>query len=674
MFGFAMLGLAFGRLYEVIMVVRHYGLRACAAMLLGAFVLAAGLGCTKKSLAEKAAEAVDFKITGKVTYTRVPMRYDANGVPLGLETDPAKFTSVPARGLRIRVFQVRRETMPDFTVQDVWNLVAQSTTSSSGEYIANIGVLKKYLTFVEVEGQMTQPTTPAAVVTLSSDPDGIYSTRQVIDRTVYVIRKSIDGTSSTTNATPAAVGTADVVVNFDIGLNDPWMVVLPKWWMPYQSSFPYPETVAAGSRIPAILDSFYEFNNNIGNAVPIGTGVSELTMHYRPGLSTRRGTFVEYRPSLLPRSYDGATYRYMGSICGGGTIDGVPQPDDAFDPATLYALMARNTILSQGKTNVLPTGVPATSLAPDLALVEGFGDAIAATLLERPFLPAGTGADRYAAVRDIRDLSQLTPAQIGPFSAPAITALTWELALINGSIASPGTVTTWPNMTAQNLTRFYSGLAPTMTSGSATISTDVNSIYTQLARLQEDKTSADTSDLKTFFGDGVLTPLCAKFNIPWTTAAEAIKPKYTTVWGSDPDSLATPLPSFTLSMAAASKIKRYYLDADNVEQVAEYYPNNSHGEVFYAMSSWGLDRTYTFRATTVPALPAGASIEVVIDGDIANPYLFPAGTDTSFPLTIKGNPGDLSTPNWHRFRVRLLSPSTLVSDTQVTIHLDKVKG
>jgi len=671
MFGFAMLGLAFARLYEVIMVVRHYGLRACAAMLLAAFVLGAGLGCAKKSLAEKAAESTEFKISGTVTYTRVPMHYDANGVPTGLETDPALFTTVPARGLKVRIFQVRKETLPDYTVKDVWTLVSQATTSSTGLYTANLGVLKNYLTFVEVEGQMTQPTTPASLVTLGADPDGVYSTKQIIDRPVYVIRKSIDGSSSTTNATPAAVGTTDVVVNFAIGLNDPWMVVLPTWWVPYESTFPFPETVAAGSRIPAILDSFYEFNNNIGNAVP-SSAVAELALHYRPGLSTRRGTFVEWRPTLLPKSYDGSTYRYMGSVCGGGTIDGVPQPDDAFDQATLYALMGRNAILGQGKTNILPTGVPATSLAPDLALVEGFGDAIAATLLERPYLPSGAGSNRYATVRDIRDLSKLTASQIGPFSAPAITALTWELALINGGITSPGTVSTWPNMTALNFTRMYSGLYPTMTSGTATIATDTTSLYTQLARLQESRTAADNSDLKTFFGDAVLTPLCAKFNIPWTTAADAILPKYTVNWGADPDSLATPLPSFTLSMSSAAKIKRYFLDAGNVEQAADYYPNNSRGEVLYAMSAWSLDRTYSFRVTTVPALPAGASIEVVIDGDIANAYLFPSGAATVYPLAIKGNPADLTTPNWHRFRIRMLSPTTLVSDTQVTIHLDKV--
>jgi len=125
-------------------------------------------------------------------------------------------------------------------------------------------------------------------------------------------------------------------------------------------------------------------------------------------------------------------------------------------------------------------------------------------------------------------------------------------------------------------------------------------------------------------------------------------------------------------MSAAAKVKRYFLDTNNVEQAADYYPNNSRGEVLYAMSAWSLDRAYDFRVTTVPALPAGASIEVVIDGDIANPYLFPSGTSTVYPLAVKGNPTDLTTPNWHRFRIRLLSPTTLVSDTQVTIHLDKV--
>jgi hypothetical protein len=43
-------------------------------------------------------------------------------------------------------------------------------------------------------------------------------------------------------------------------------------------------------------------------------------------------------------------------------------------------------------------------------------------------------------------------------------------------------------------------------------------------------------------------------------------------------------------------------------------------------------------------------------------------------LNLRGNPADLTTPVWHRFRVRLLSPGTLVADTQITVHLDKVQG
>lgn len=673
MFGFAMLGLAFARLYEVIMVVRNFGLRACAAMLLAAVVVATGLGCAKKSLAEKAAESSDFKITGTVTYTKVPIHYDANGVPTGLETDATKFTTEKARSLKVRVFQLRPQTLLDYTTRDAWTLVGQATTDSDGLYSIT-GVSKTYKTFVEVVGAMTQ-SSPSSSIVLIADPDGVYSTKQIVDRPIYVTRKSLDGSTSETNATISAVGTADAVVDFNVGLTDKWMVVHPTWWTPYvdPATLTYPETVAAGSRITAILDSFYEFNDNFGNAVPTKSTV-ELDLHYRPGVSARRGTFVEWRPSLLPKSYDGTYYHYMGSISAGGTIDGVLQPDDAFDTGILYALMGRNAIISQGNTSIIPTGYPATSLAPDLALVEGFGDAYAVTLLEHPYLPAGTGSNRYSTVRDIRDLGALTPSQIGPFSAPTITALTWELALINGKITSPGTVANWPDMTASYLNRLYSGNPPTMTSGTNTVATDCVSLYTQLARLQEDKSGSETSDLKTFFQDGTLTPLCAKFNVPWTTAANAILPKYTLNWGSDLDSLVTPLPSFTLSMSGAVKIKRYFLDDANVEQVADYYPNNSRGEVLYAMSASSLDRTYNLKVTTVPALPAGASIEVVIDGDINNPYLFPSGTPNVVSLTLTGNSGDLTSPTWHRYRIRLLSPSILVSDTQVTIHLEKTNG
>ncbi|BDU75217.1 hypothetical protein [Mesoterricola sediminis] len=652
------------------MVVRPIGLRACAAMLFSAFVLLSGLACGK-SAARKAAEATTFDVSGTVKYTRIPVHYDANGVPTGYETDSSTFVSAAARGVVVRVFQKKPQIGTDYQSVDVWTLVGTTTTDSDGKYAVNGSALKGYPTFVELASVATQAVSPASVITLIADPAGVYSTSRILDRPIYAQRKALDGTVSSGDPTHASLGTASATVDFTVGLDDPWMVVGQKWWIPASSSFAMPETVAAGSRVVGILDSFYVFGQVYGNCVPTSTS-GALDLHYRPGLTARRGTFVEYNPELLPLSWDGSAYHYLGAVAGGGTLDGTVQQDDAFNTNVLYRMLGRNMVYGQRKTAVLPDGNPATSLAPDLVLVEGFGDAMAAEMVKSPYLCGPTPATRFTAVRDIRDLSALTPAQISGFSAPAITALTWDLALINTKITAPGTATAWKDITPINLLRFYTLLAPTADSGTATVTTDCVSLFTQLARLQEDKGSADNSDLKTFFTDAVLTPLCAKYNVTWSGKDNAILPKYTQTWGIDPDTLVTPFPTFTMSMAQAVKTRRYditYPAGTAVETAVDAYPNTSYDEVRYARFALTSDRAYTLRVTTVPALPAGAQIEVRLDGDAQQTYLFPKLSSQA--LTLAGNPSDFSTPTWHTLRIRILSPDVQVPGTQVTIHLEK---
>ncbi len=662
-----MLGLAFVRLFEVIMVVRPSGLRACAAMLISAVVLCAGLGCHKSS-SSSTSTSTTLTVTGKVTFTRIPIHRDAAGVPTGLETDSSTFvTTYISRGLALRFFQLRPQVNPDYTTTYVWTQVAAATTDTDGKYTATVP--KDYETFAEISAQITEPVSPSSTVNIVSDPQGVYSQKLITDRTTYVIRKALDGTVSTTDAVHSSMATADTTLDWAVGLNDPWLVVPPKWWSPAKSTFTYPETVAAGSRILGILDSCYEFATTFGNVVPASSAAT-LDLHYRPGLTTRRGTFIEFNAQAFPKAFDGLSFHYLGSVSAGGTVDGVAQGDDAFDTGVLYPLLGRATIYGQRKTNIIPTGYPATSLAPDLALIEGFGDVMAAALQKHPYLPAGPSGNRYGTLRDIRDLSALPASQIGPFSAPAISALTWELILHAQGLPTPGTKTDWDKIAALDMYRLYVGLNPTTTVGTATVVVDTVSIYTQLARLQESKASTDALDLKTLFTDAYLVPICARFNIPWTTAADAILPKYTTNWGIDPNTLFSPLPTATFTMSGATKIKRYYLDDNGLEQSVDYYPNNSHGEVAYTLFAMSLDATYNLKAKTVPDLPAGAAIELVLDGNLLEPKLFTPGGATSFPLTLKGS-ADLTTPTYHSFRIRMLSPTTLVSDTQVTVQLEK---
>lgn len=672
-----MIGLAFAWSFEVIMEVLVRGLRRGAAVACG-LALLLGLGCHHPDNSKPGVSS--FTIQGNVTYTRIPLHYDANGVPTGLETDSTKFTTAAAaRGIQVRFFQLRPQTNPDYTTTYGWVEVGATTTDDNGHYSLSQGAVIGYQTFVELTGVMNQPSSSSATVAIIGDPAGVYSTLNIKDRVIYGMRKALDGTSSATDATHSTLGTGDCTVNFSLGLNDPWMLENPKWWIPTSDTFPYPETVPAGSSILAILDSYYYYSSVYGNGLPASSG--ELDLHYRPGLTTKRGTFVEFNPKIFPQAYDGTGYRYFGSVAGGGTLDGVAQADDAFDVGTLYPIMGRCRVYAERKTNLIPTGFPQTNLMPDLALVEGLGDGSAATLMHNPYIASRAPGNHYNPPRDIRDLSGYTADQIGPFSAPAIAALTWQLALTNTGISGAGTQTDWSNINALNLNRFYTLINTTAASGVNEAVTDCANIYVQLVRLQEGKTSADNSDLASYFGDTVLTALCPPFGLTWTTGANAALPKYTSIWPSDPDSLVTPLPSFYLSMDSATQIPVYTVDALGDETLTLTYPNNSagigqaaKGEVLYATFPLTLDRTYNLKVATIPDLPLGASIEVVMDADLENAYYFPAGATTVVPLPLAGNPSDLSSPVWHSVRVRLVSPYQKVGATLVTIKLEKTSS
>lgn len=658
------------------MSVRPFGWCRSAALLLSILVMGVGLAC-KKSESEKAAASTNFTVSGTVKYTRIPMNYDAAGKLTGLVADSSQYTTVPARGVNVRIFQKRPQTDVDYQTVYVWTEVTTATTDADGKYSTNVNVLKGYETFVEVVSSMVEQVSPASTVVIRANADGVYSPTQIVDREVYALRKAADGTTSSTDPTHGSMANADATVDFTVGLNDPWMVVKAGWYTPAsKDAYPMPPSVPLGSRALAILDSIYEFCSKYGNATPT-LSATTMDLHYRPGVSTRRGTFVEYNARTFQAAFDGSTYHFLGSIQGGGSLNGVDQPDDAYDLGTLYPLFAHNMMYGQRKVNMIPTGSPAPSMAPDLAVVEGFPDAMAAILLGTPYLPAGTGVNRYASLRDIRDLSGYSAAQIGPFSAPAITALTWDLALYNAGVTAPGTYADWKKLDPLYMVRFYNLTYPTTTSssGNTTITTDCPSLYTQLARLQEAKSGTETSDLAAFFTDAHLITLLTPYSITWTTAANAILPKYTANWGNEPNSLAWPLPSFKLSMALAKSIKHYWMPTSGaqagIEQAADYYPNNAKDEVYYARLSTSLDHIYNLSVTTVPSLPAGAAIEIIIDGDMTTPFLFPDGATVS-QLTLKGNPADLTEPVNHTVRIRMFSPTTLVSDTQVTVHLEKI--
>jgi hypothetical protein len=109
---------------------------------------------------------------------------------------------------------------------------------------------------------------------------------------------------------------------------------------------------------------------------------------------------------------------------------------------------------------------------------------------------------------------------------------------------------------------------------------------------------------------------------------------------------------------------------------ANVYPNVSLGAVHEATLSLNLDTSYILSVSTDQALPAGAAIEVTIDGAVETPYLFGSGNPSiTYPITLKGNPNDFVNPIWHYLRIRLVAPADpsapVVPDLVVTVRLDR---
>ncbi len=236
-------------------------------------------GCKASSSASGTPEGT-LTVSGKVTYTRIPLAFDANGVPRGLETDPAKFTSLPARGVQVRFYKSMQETAPDGSKVTVWTTAAgDAVTGTDGTYSAIVP--KDTPVFVELVSR-------GGGIRLIADPTGVNSTLTAAERPLYLIRKGLDGTSPEGNSTPATQASANVTVDFAVGLQDKWWIGLPSSILIHSVTR---ETQGTGSRVLAILDSVNTWVTTYGRAVP-EDGYS-LDLHYRPGVSEARGSFVD---------------------------------------------------------------------------------------------------------------------------------------------------------------------------------------------------------------------------------------------------------------------------------------------------------------------------------------------------------------------------------------------
>jgi hypothetical protein len=556
-----------------------------------------------------------------------------NGKPIGLETDSAKFVSTPARGVQVRFYNSIEETAPDGTKVTVWKYAtSDSFTDLTGKYTATVS--KDTPVFVEVISRV------GTAVRLIADPSGMNSSLNQADRPLYLLRKGLTGTASDTNPTPGTASSTDVTVDFTVGLQD-------KWWIgvtsPALVGSATRETQGTGSRVLGILDSVFSFQTLYGRVIPSGSSGDLLDLHYRPGVNETQGSYVEYDRTLFPQAFDSFTSsrHFFGSLRGGAAND------DAWDEAVIWTLLARNAQAFTWSGALKPVGQQLTHLAPDLALAEGSAYGMVANLLKSPYLADTYGAS--ATVIDIRDLSTLAPEQKSPYSAPAIAALSWELILAGNSIATPGTASTWSNINTSTLARFFAPILPQDSADSSKV-VDTLSVYGQISRLQEAQAAGESVNLQSIFTDAVLTPLVAPFGLTWPRPTTGDTAKFLLDWGTDPNTPATPLTSIPLSMAKAA-------------QVRGTYPNASEKELAFAQFYLTKDTAYAFNVQTQPAtLPAGVTVEVYFP-NLTKTFTY-SGTGTPQRLTV---PGNSTTPIPQLVRVRLVSPTQVTPDIQVTL-------
>lgn len=623
-------------------------------------LLALALACGGKSN-DTTATSTTALITGNVTYLRVPLAVDADGIPTGLKDASvvANLKSLPVRGVVLRAYQKIEQTKPDGTKELRWVVARTAVTDTSGNYA--IAVTKDRPTMVEVLSSFAGG--GEVLINVVAEPDGINSTTVALDRLRYALRKAADGTAPANNNTPSSTITGDAVVNFSVGLNDEWWMVNPSFNLsnteaPLTDQAVLETSVAgrtaglgSGSRIMGIGDTIATFVAQYGSATP-GTS---FDIHYRLGWSEPRGSYVEYDTSKFPQSFDSSTGKHHFF----GALRGADDNDDAWDEGVILPLLARNRLYASnsGRTFTVaanplhPAGMALTDLVPDMARIEGLADVMAANILKSPYL-ADTKGTSLASLLDIRGISALSPAQLSPYSAPAIRAFGWEILLKANSLPTPGVSSDWAKIDPLATQRFFQAPALTKIATATSDARDVEplSIYNQLDRLKEAKSATEPVNLAGVFTDEVLTSLAAPFGITWPRPTTGAIASFVADWGTDP---TTSFPPVTLSMAKAT-------------QVNGAYPNLTPGEVFYAGFSVNADKRCSLTATIAPALGPDAKLEVDLPWMVRT-FTFTGSGGTTGTITIPVN--STLVPYYHPMRLRLKSPATLQPDVVVTLAL-----
>ncbi|HET8900778.1 MAG TPA: hypothetical protein VFM84_02465 [Holophagaceae bacterium] len=419
------------------------------------------------------------------------------------------------------------------------------------------------------------------------------------------------------------------------------------------------EASPTGSRVLAILDSVYAFSVAYGNPTP----GAPVDLHYLMGHSEPEGTFLQYDQQhwVQPGGVDLAYDPNLGVDHYFGSIQGAAANDDAWDQSVLYVLMGRAGLLRQvsvtGYATYPYTLKPVTAaidgLSPDLAMVEGLPYAMAANLLQSPYLADtdGTSGGGVVSLTNIRDISGVAAGDVGPYSPRTLAALVWEIGLKANGITSPGTSANWATINPAAISRLFSLTVPADATTGLKPYEPAN-IYLQLALLKNAKTAAEPVDLAAIFTDTAINTIASPFNLPWPQpSATAFGQAWTSATGG------TYSYSGTLSMASD-------------HQVNGVYPNESYQEIAYLGVSQVNDQTYNLTLQTTPnPLPSGATIQVVVFA-AGNTQAFTFQGNSTLPttFTLPGN-GNATTPLQYPIMVRLLSPSTLQPDIPFTLQL-----
>ncbi len=686
---------------------------------LGALALVALVGCQSSSK-EEAAATPSVTIKGKVTFDRIPVKRDVNGVPLGLETDPTKYElNVPARFVNVNLYRKLVLTDPAFPNdrskdRTFFSLVSTARTNE-GDFSFNVIPDQEWM--VEVQSTVSGLGAVFDTVNLLADPNGLASTEPQQYRLRYCIRKAPDGTTPPTAPGVNHVATSKVTaamtsttVDFHIGLTDSWFLsetetdhtegrIVPSLVPAYSpgvvegtnlnrySEAGQLEAAPTGSKILSILNAFSDLAYYQGTSIASNAmgPAATLDIHYLQGRSEAKGTFIEWDRSTYPESQvvdpgtglpaptgqsvavdtRNGSYHYLGAVRGAAAND------DAWDRGQLLLLAARAHVYLQARsTNFyyqstqlgpytpFPLGVSRSNLEPLMALTEGLPAGLAASVQKNPYLEdTSTGPVTYV---DVRDLSTVPAGDRTALSAPLISALAWEMALKAKGITSPGTPTTWANILPATL-------LPLMTLRDTGGLREPINLYTQLGAMQGNLpglTAAPTAPFTDATLQGVLSGLGIPAGaLPWPRPVTGPDASYAVSWGTNPTSLpgppsTTPIEPLTLSMAQAVP-------------VSGRYDNTSAGELRFARFAILPTRVYTLGIELPNGPLTNGKVQVSFigfntpDGTVMQTYEV-SDSLTGIPITFQAaNNGGSS---W-LVRVRMISPIALQPDTTVKISL-----